>query len=228
MQGTGFLFLLKPNSLRLLPGEAVTALSKLPGEPLAGVIIPRDAVVRTEGVGWVYVLNEGGECVHAHAQSRWIIRSKTAGSSPRQCGRGSRGGDRRANAAFGGIEGFAQGRLSRACSTASFIFRCGFAAWSSRWRACSIGYGIYVAAHAKLDVFPNFVPPQVVVQTEAPGLSPEQVEVLVTRPHRKHHQRPGQHGIAALRIHLRACPSSPRCSRKARTSSSRARCSPKS
>ena len=45
-----------------------------------------------------------------------------------------------------------------------------------------LGYGIYIAAHAKLDVFPNFVPPQVVVQTEAMGLSPEQVEVLVTRP----------------------------------------------
>src|ERR1043165_3787405 len=43
-------------------------------------------------------------------------------------------------------------------------------------------YGVFVAANAKLDVFPNFVPPQVVVQTEAPGLSPEQVEVLVTRP----------------------------------------------
>lgn len=45
-----------------------------------------------------------------------------------------------------------------------------------------IGYGIYVAAHAKLDVFPNFVPPEVTVQTEAPGLAAEQVEVLVTRP----------------------------------------------
>src|SRR3954470_1911955 len=44
------------------------------------------------------------------------------------------------------------------------------------------GYGLYVAAHARLDVLPNFVPPQVVVQTEAPGLSPEQVEALVTRP----------------------------------------------
>ncbi len=43
-------------------------------------------------------------------------------------------------------------------------------------------YGIYVAAHAKLDVFPNFVPPQVTIQTEAPGLAPEQVETLVTRP----------------------------------------------
>src|SRR5260370_37731422 len=45
-----------------------------------------------------------------------------------------------------------------------------------------LGYGLYVAANAKLDVFPNFVQPQVSVQTEAPGLSPEQVEVLVTRP----------------------------------------------
>jgi CzcA family heavy metal efflux pump len=45
-----------------------------------------------------------------------------------------------------------------------------------------VGYGIYVAARAKLDVFPNFVQPQVTVETEAPGLSPEQVEVLVTRP----------------------------------------------
>src|SRR6266487_4538425 len=49
--------------------------------------------------------------------------------------------------------------------------------------ACVVlGYGLYVAAHAELDVFPNFVQPQVVVQTEAPGLSPEQVELLVTRP----------------------------------------------
>ena len=49
--------------------------------------------------------------------------------------------------------------------------------------ACVVlGYGLYVAAHAKLDVFPDFVQPQVVVQTEAPGLSPEQVELLVTRP----------------------------------------------
>ncbi len=45
-----------------------------------------------------------------------------------------------------------------------------------------IGYGLYVAAHAKLDVLPNFMPPQVQVQAEAPGLSPEQVEALVTRP----------------------------------------------
>src|SRR2546425_11778572 len=45
-----------------------------------------------------------------------------------------------------------------------------------------LGYGIYVAANSKLDVFPNFVQPQVVIQTECPGLSPEQVELLGTLP----------------------------------------------
>ncbi len=45
-----------------------------------------------------------------------------------------------------------------------------------------IGYGVFVAASAKLDVFPEFVQPQVTVQSEAPGLAPEQVEALVTRP----------------------------------------------
>src|SRR3974377_542210 len=45
-----------------------------------------------------------------------------------------------------------------------------------------LGYGIYVAKNAKLDVFPNFVQPQVFIQTECPGLAPEQVELLVTLP----------------------------------------------
>lgn len=43
-------------------------------------------------------------------------------------------------------------------------------------------YGLNAAAHAKLDVFPEFAPPQVVIQTEAAGLASEQVEQLVTRP----------------------------------------------
>ncbi len=45
-----------------------------------------------------------------------------------------------------------------------------------------VGYGLFVAAHSKLDVFPEFAPPMITIQTEAPGLSPEQVEQLVTRP----------------------------------------------
>jgi CzcA family heavy metal efflux pump len=45
-----------------------------------------------------------------------------------------------------------------------------------------IVYGAGVVADARLDVFPEFAPPQVSIQTEAPGLSPEQVEILVTKP----------------------------------------------
>lgn len=49
--------------------------------------------------------------------------------------------------------------------------------------ACVLcGYGAFVASRAPLDVFPDFVPPQVTIQTEAPGLTPEQVETRVTTP----------------------------------------------
>jgi CzcA family heavy metal efflux pump len=43
-------------------------------------------------------------------------------------------------------------------------------------------YGLYTLTQAKLDVFPEFAPPMTVIQTEAPGLSSEQVETLVTQP----------------------------------------------
>ena len=42
--------------------------------------------------------------------------------------------------------------------------------------------GSLTMASANYDVFPDFVPAQAEVQTEAPGLSAEQVEQLVTRP----------------------------------------------
>ncbi len=43
-------------------------------------------------------------------------------------------------------------------------------------------YAAYDLSSAGLDIFPEFSPKQVIIQTEAPGLSAEQVEVLVTQP----------------------------------------------
>jgi hypothetical protein len=49
--------------------------------------------------------------------------------------------------------------------------------------ACLIGLlGAAALMSARFDVFPDFAPPHVLVQTEAPGLDAVQVEALVTRP----------------------------------------------
>ena len=45
-----------------------------------------------------------------------------------------------------------------------------------------VGYGLYTLSHMEMEAFPNFTPPLAVVDTEAPGLSPEQVAALVTQP----------------------------------------------
>ena len=45
-----------------------------------------------------------------------------------------------------------------------------------------IAYGFYVATRTRLDVSPEFAPPQVVIQTEGPKLSSEEVAQLVTHP----------------------------------------------
>jgi len=43
-------------------------------------------------------------------------------------------------------------------------------------------YGLYSLQRANLDVFPEFSPTQIIIQTESPGLSAELVESLVTQP----------------------------------------------
>ena len=43
-------------------------------------------------------------------------------------------------------------------------------------------WGFRVLTQMPLDVFPSFAPPEVEIQTEAPGLASEEVESLVTRP----------------------------------------------
>ncbi|MCS3902552.1 CzcA family heavy metal efflux pump [Methylohalomonas lacus] len=46
----------------------------------------------------------------------------------------------------------------------------------------AMAYGGYRLMNAGLDIFPEFAPKLVTIQTEAPGLTAEQVEVLVTQP----------------------------------------------
>src|SRR5271154_909511 len=49
--------------------------------------------------------------------------------------------------------------------------------------ACLIAaLGLAALVSARFDVFPDFAPPHVLVQAEAPGLDATQVESLVTRP----------------------------------------------
>ena len=43
-------------------------------------------------------------------------------------------------------------------------------------------YGIYSLTRSNLDVFPEFSPTQLIIQTEAPGLSTDLVEKLVSQP----------------------------------------------
>ena len=46
----------------------------------------------------------------------------------------------------------------------------------------ALAFGIWATRSAPLDVFPEFVPSAVDIQTEAPGFTAQQVEELVTKP----------------------------------------------
>ena len=85
VQGRGFIFAISKNPSRFLAGEAVTAFLKVPGEPLKGVRVPRDAIVRTEGKGWVYILNDNGESftrreipLDRPAENGWFVTGSIA------------------------------------------------------------------------------------------------------------------------------------------------------
>jgi CzcA family heavy metal efflux pump len=58
-------------------------------------------------------------------------------------------------------------------------------------------YGLYSMSRSNLDVFPEFSPTQIVIQTESPGLSAELVETLVSQP--IENSIAGTVGIASMR-----------------------------
>ena len=60
-------------------------------------------------------------------------------------------------------------------------------------------YGIYSLSRSNLDVFPEFSPTQIIIQTEAPGLSAELVESLVSQPIET--SIAGTVGVASMRSH---------------------------
>ena len=45
-----------------------------------------------------------------------------------------------------------------------------------------IAYGIYQIKQSPLNVFPEFSPTQVIIQTESPGFSSDLVEKLISQP----------------------------------------------
>jgi hypothetical protein len=55
MQGVGFIFTTKPEPRPLLFGEAVTGYLQFKEAPVMGIVVPRNAVIRSQGAAWVYV-----------------------------------------------------------------------------------------------------------------------------------------------------------------------------
>lgn len=62
-QGQAFLYLVRQTNRRLPRGANLTAILELPGDASAGVIVPRSAVVRSEGHGWAFVQTSDGTFV---------------------------------------------------------------------------------------------------------------------------------------------------------------------
>jgi hypothetical protein len=87
-QMPGFLLFLRENQDRFIPGSAVIAYLKLPGEPVSGAVVPRDAVVRAAGRAWVYVQSSGETFSRREIELKqpldngWFVPSDVAPKEP--------------------------------------------------------------------------------------------------------------------------------------------------
>lgn len=61
MQGRVLIFGLNAAGSSLRPGTAVQAFVSQPGDPVAGVVLPNESVIRHSGTTWVYVEQEPGK-----------------------------------------------------------------------------------------------------------------------------------------------------------------------
>jgi hypothetical protein len=59
LQGQGFFFVATNHGVHLKPGAAVTGWLKLSGEPVAGVVVPESAIVRSGEKTWVFLQTAG-------------------------------------------------------------------------------------------------------------------------------------------------------------------------
>jgi len=79
-QGQGFLFLIAGKPSGFSPNAAVTAYLKIPGDPLNGVTLPRDAVIRYQDKAWIYTQTKDSEFTRREislehpTESGWFVR----------------------------------------------------------------------------------------------------------------------------------------------------------
>jgi hypothetical protein len=58
----------QPTDHKLTPGEAVTVFINTAGQAVSGVVVPADAVLRHEGMAWVYVQTDANQFVRVAIQ----------------------------------------------------------------------------------------------------------------------------------------------------------------